>query len=599
MQNLPIAKKLFVGFGVVILLSILVGAFGLYGMYSAQSSVKVLHEVGMPAIEAINDLEESVLNERLIMYRIGWSAGDVGVVEKEIAALADAEQVVGQLIDRYEATIEDPVAEAAFFAFKDVYQNDYKAIKQALFPAARMGDKTKINQILAQAGPSAATMAQGLSDTAVFCRNLADGLVNNSNREDQSLRIILIAILVAAVCIAVANIFYQSRLIAAPIVFLEAAMKELAATGNFNMEQSEEITKQIELMARRKDEPGQMTAAIFGFMNTILEKIKVMEAMAAGNLAVEVGRVSPDDTIANALSATLNNLNAMMQHIRDAAEQVAVGSDQVASGAQALASGSTEQAATMEELNASAMQVAEQTAENLSSIEAAARYIEQAAAGVTASNEYMRQLSGSMGEIGSSSGQIASITKVIEDIAFQTNILALNAAVEAARAGQHGKGFAVVADEVRNLAGKSAEAAKQTAQLIAASVATVERGMQITGKTEQALQDTTTNTQKVTESFAKIEQASTEQAKAIKQINDGLTQISAVIQTNAATAEENSATSEEMSAQALSLREEVGKFRLKDDGTAHSMGRMPALTSPKRETALLGSEGMAPAPGKY
>ena len=194
----------------------------------------------------------------------------------------------------------------------------------------------------------------------------------------------------------------------------------------------------------------------------------------------------------------------------------------------------------------------------------------------------MQQLMESMANIGSASNQITSITKVIEDIAFQTNILALNAAIEAARAGGAGKGFAVVADEVRNLAAKSAEAARQTAELLKRSAATVSEGTQIAQKTAQILLSAQERDNLVNDSILHIEQASFTQAAAIDQIMRELNQVSSVVQTNAATAEENSATSEEMSAQAGALREEVGKFKL---DTGHQPDSFAPISLTKEHTS--------------
>jgi methyl-accepting chemotaxis protein len=195
----------------------------------------------------------------------------------------------------------------------------------------------------------------------------------------------------------------------------------------------------------------------------------------------------------------------------------------------------------------------------------------------------MKQLTGAMANIGSASNQIANITKVIEDIAFQTNILALNATIEAARAGNAGKGFAVVADEVRNLAAKSAEAAKQTAELIRHSAVAVEEGTQIAAKTAQILSDIESKGSKVNESILKILESSTDQAAAMEQVKQGLNQVSSVVQTNAATAEENSATSEEMSAQAAALKEEVGKFSLDSGYEKDSFAAISLLKEPMKE----------------
>jgi methyl-accepting chemotaxis protein len=201
----------------------------------------------------------------------------------------------------------------------------------------------------------------------------------------------------------------------------------------------------------------------------------------------------------------------------------------------------------------------------------------------------MAQLTQAMEEIGSSSNQIANITKVIEDIAFQTNILALNAAIEAARAGSAGKGSAVVADEVRNLAAKSGEAAKQTVELIQHSVDTVSKGSQITTETAKVLKEVGTSAREVMEAMIKVEAASSEQADAIEQIKMGLSQVSSVVQTNAATAEENSATSEEMSAQAATLRHEVAKFKL-DTGHGGKEVETISLVAGPEKTDYTGSD---------
>lgn len=167
-----------------------------------------------------------------------------------------------------------------------------------------------------------------------------------------------------------------------------------------------------------------------------------------------------------------------------------------------------------------------------------------------------------MSEISESSGEIGKIIKTIEDIAFQTNILALNAAVEAARAGEAGKGFAVVADEVRNLASKSAEASKNTSNLIENSIRSVENGNRIADATAQSLLKAVQGTEEIIKVIGKISNASGEQAESINQVTLGVDQISSVVQTNSATAEESAAASEELSGQAQIMKDLVGKFRL-------------------------------------
>jgi methyl-accepting chemotaxis protein len=312
---------------------------------------------------------------------------------------------------------------------------------------------------------------------------------------------------------------------------------------------------------------NEINQSLEAIIEPVNETSEVLQEMATGNLNVQVSGSYQGDhaSLAQALNHTIDSFNDILGEFYRGSNQVASSAGQLSDSSQVLSQAASEQASTTEEITASITEIAAQTRQNAANANQANQLAIAAKKQATAGNEQMRTMLVSMAGINESATNISKIIKVIDAIAFQTNILALNAAVEAARAGSYGKGFAVVAEEVRSLAGRSADAAKETTVLIEGSIQKVETGTQIANETAAALNRIVDGVNKAADLVGEIAAASNEQASAIAQVNQGISQIAQVTQTNTATSEESAATSEELANQSETLKEMVQRFKLKND----------------------------------
>jgi methyl-accepting chemotaxis protein len=301
---------------------------------------------------------------------------------------------------------------------------------------------------------------------------------------------------------------------------------------------------------------------------------KAVNAVANGDLTtgVDIDNKNEFGLLAVDVNRMVRDLGDVMRQIDSTAGIVDSASKQVSSSSMSLAQVSTEQASSVEEVSASMAQISEQARQNSDSAGKAMELSNATKGNAAEGARKMHEVLEAMQNIDKSSSSIAGIIKVIDDIAFQTNILALNAAVEAARAGAHGKGFAVVAEEVRNLAARSAKAAGETTSMIEQSLAQVKNGSKIVDQASAALSKIVEGVAETAGLVDSIATASSEQAQGAEQVRVGVDQVSQTIQTTSSVAEEAASSSSELADQAGRLKGLLARFQYETGGERGARG---------------------------
>lgn len=553
LKNLKIKQKMTLAFGLLLLLLVVMNGFSLARIRSTSNIAIDLYE---------GPYRDTVAASGLIkeMYRLdGSMKGMILTVDasKSKAEFAEAKKAAEAWILKMQefGSVDATHLSNLTTAVQEI-ERAYQEV-EVLADNREFGDAvTTMNEKFLPAMDSAIKIA---GDCLALAEEKADdygGTIHAKTNFNIFVQDVLFVIIV------VAAIYISMRLargLSLPIKKLAVGMERIAQ-GHFDVNLANDSKDEIGVLTR------QLDSTILHIKEYIYDITHVLGEISDGNITVQVEReyIGEFEEIKKSLNLIIGSLNHTVSEIRKTCEQVDIGSENLSKTAQILADTSEEQASLLGDLKDSIGEVAALTEQDGNNAEQIKSITINACEAVAESDKEMRQLIQAMGEMDDNSKEIAKVIKLIEDIAFQTNILALNAAVEAARAGAAGKGFAVVADEVRNLASKSADAANSTTVMIEKTISSVGNGIHIVDQTAQALNRVETNVNSMSGYLVKIEDSTKQQTAAFSHMVDALERFDSVVKSSASVADENASASVELAAQAETLRKMMQNFKIKE-----------------------------------
>ncbi len=578
-DHISINSKIILVICCVLLSTLVMGGAGVFGLAQANQSAADLYEEQMLPLNTVGQAVENLLIASSSFDMAILAADEPQTVEGYRADVERLNRETQALLATFGQSSMSGKARAAYDKGLAAFTDVFLPAAPQVFALIKAGDVEGANTAMEAIDGRIGDMI----DQFRVCKaeNAAAAAARDAEIGNVASSMTTLLLVVFGVSFLFVTFIGVSlnRTMTRPIGALTAVAEQVGQTGNLRLDAK--LQAGMKESAHRRDEFGRTARAFQLMVDVLQEKAAVLERIAQGDLSAEVAMQSEQDVLGSALQQMSDQLNAMFAEISSAAAQVTAGSAQVAQAAQTLASGTTQQAASVQQFSASLQQVSAKVEGNAEKARQSLKVTNHAGELMGGSMASMNAMLAAMRSISESSQNIIKVIKVIDEIAFQTNILALNASVEAARAGQHGRGFAVVAEEVRNLASKSSAAAKETAQLIDQSTVHVSHGNDIVQNTNRSLELVGGSARDNLVLIQQISEACGEQTSVINDLNMGIGQISTVVQSNSATAEESAAAAQVMSAQASALQELIGRFRLREaQGQEHLA---PAAAGGKRQ----------------
>lgn len=578
-HNLKIRVKLLLAFMVTILLMIVVAGASFYAARQILASLHTVFEDRVVPISQIKEVSDA--------YLIGIvdSANKVRAkkitVEEALESIRESETKADEIWKVYLGTYLVPEEKAIIDQMEKEFPPLKAGVKQLRILLETRNEAELEKFVTVDMYPIFEPLTNHLDDLIRVQLKVAKEEYHKSEAHfERSLAIVTTIVVIAFILVFVIAIFFSDSIAAPMKKIVEIAQTVSIGDLDVNLETKHNTHTSIKHL--EGNEIQQLTQAFMELVTFIKERAEHLERIANSDLSADVTLKSDRDQLGLSLRRMLINLSDVVEKLFFTSQEVDLGAQQLADASTSLSEAASEQASAVEEISATLTEISNSFLSNAENAEKMTEFSESTAKQALEGNFKMKDLVSAMGEISNSFDQISKINKVINDIAFQTNILALNAAVEAARAGQHGKGFAVVAEEVRNLAQKSANAADETTLLIESSMKKVKLGNDATEKTAEVLGQISDSAENVSNLTKSLASSIHEQKSAVLQITQGIDQVTTVTSTTAASAEEVAASSETLKRQVEIMRSIIMSFKLKEDTS-----KSTALTRVERPKIVL------------